>query len=33
MYMKLGNIYHPPLTITGHGGNSSGYSSLTNEVD
>jgi len=33
MYLKLGNNYYPPLPITGHGGNSAGYSSLNNDND
>tara|TARA_R110001606_G_scaffold128425_2_gene262972 strand:+ start:856 stop:1017 length:162 start_codon:yes stop_codon:yes gene_type:complete len=33
MYIKIGSEYYPPLPITGHGGNSSGYSSSLNESD
>ena len=33
MYLKLGNQYYPPLPITGHGGTSSVYSSVNNDVD
>jgi hypothetical protein len=33
MYIKVGSEYYPPLPITGHAGCSSGYSSLTNDVD
>ncbi len=33
MSCKIGSEYFPPLPITGHGGNCSGYSSATNDYD
>jgi hypothetical protein len=33
MYLKIGNEYFPPLPITGHAGNCSGYSSASNDYD
>ncbi len=33
MYLKIGNEYYPPLPITGHSGNPTGYQASLNETD